>query len=130
MMNKLEWIATVILGLFALFGIYQLFSNYCPSETECYLANYINESNSSTTQFDCNIVFSNLGKYYDGQGVQGSMYNIENTACSNETIEKLGIDSSKVKSCEYLCCWTDGTVKSIDAKGRCAYVNRQRLMIK
>jgi hypothetical protein len=134
MKNKKGWIVAlvnIIIISFVLFeiGKYAIANYYCPSTTECFLANFINASNETTTQFNCDIIYLNLGKYYDGGAVEGSLSNIWKTACSNETIERLGINISEVKSCEYFCCWVDGSVKTWE-NGKCAYRNMQRMVLR
>jgi hypothetical protein len=100
------WI--VICIIFILIFIPYLFTSIsCKYETICHISTEID-----SPTFDCDIIYSRLGKYLKPGMTYGSIANINATACSDEVIsilEKQFNTTFNRSKCSYLCCLTDGT---------------------
>jgi hypothetical protein len=86
---------------------------FCEYRTICHLSYNGNCWDLQNPEFDCDIIYSRLGKYWNKTSpyVLGSIANIETTACSDEVLgilEKQFNLTLRGKKCEYDCCVTDG----------------------
>jgi len=103
-------IGTTIL-LIILLG--QFVFNGCDYKMICRLSYKGSCWNLENPEFDCNIIYSRLGKYCNkSEEVCGSNKNIEDTACSKEVLGILEKQFSLIltnETCKYYCCVTDGT---------------------
>jgi len=121
-------LSPIFLTIFLIIILGQFVFNGCDYKMICRLSYKGNCWSLDNPDFDCNIIYSRLGKYRkkNSSYVSGSMANIEVTACSKEVLDILGKQFNlnlTNETCKYYCCVTDGTC--INGVG----VNNQALCI-
>jgi hypothetical protein len=111
--EKILIIAAILIGMTLCFLALSFFGYFCEYRTICHLSYNKNFWDLQNPEFDCDIIYSRLGKYWNKTSpyVLGSIANIETTACSDEVLsilEKQFNLTLRGKKCEYYCCVTDG----------------------
>jgi hypothetical protein len=82
-----------------------------PVKTVCLTAPMVGK------QFDCNLIYNHLSEHQVSGAVEGSLTNIDSTACSQQVREAVGKATNttlQAEGCQYHCCITDGTTSGVN----------------